>query len=123
MAILKSFYVLSLNLITNLGVIWYSKNQCSLVFQGDTKIIDVVRSELSRIASKKSDLKNKFVQVADERPSLNCLANDDKTILQEQCIDLTNNSLVALTDHNEVETELQNNNDDLDFLVCLDLPM
>ena len=71
-----------------------------------------MRSELSRITSKKSDVKNKFVQVADERPSLNCLTND-----------LTNKYLVALTDYNEGETELQNNIDDLDFLVCVDLPM
>ena len=60
-----------------------------------------------------------FVQVAEERLTLNCLTNDDKTILQEQCIDLTNKSLLALTDHNEIETDLQNNNDDFDVSLSL----
>ena len=80
---------------------------------------EVVRSELSRIASKKSDVKNMFVQVADERPSLNCPSNDDKTIPQKQCIDLTNKSLVVLTDNNQAETEFHYGNDDSDVSLTL----
>ena len=101
------------------AVTWYSKKQCSLVFQGDTMITEVVRSELLKIASKKPDVKNMFVQVADERLTLNCPTNDDKIISKEQCIDLTNKSLIALTDHSEVETELQSINDDLDVSLLL----
>ena len=106
-------------MLSQFSITWYSKMQCSLVFQGDTEMAEVVRSELSRIASKKSDVKNMFVQVADEWLSLNCPTNDDETIPQKQCIDLTNKSVILLTDHNEAETELQNSNDDSDVSLTL----
>ena len=49
---------------------------------------------------------------------MNCPTNGGKIISKKQCIDLTNKSLITLTDHNEVETELQSN-DDLDVSLSL----
>ena len=63
-----------------------------------------MRGELLRIASKKLGIENIFVLVTDERPPL----NDGKTV--SECIDLTNKPLAKLTQHYEVETELQNTN-------------
>ena len=75
-----------------------------MIFRGDTEIKEIVRDKLLRIARNKLGIENMFVQVTDERPPL----NDGKTI--SQCIDLTNKPLATLTQHNEVETKLQNNN-------------
>ena len=54
------------------------------------------------------------MQVVDERSTLNFPTNEDKPMSKEQCIDLTNKSFIAFTNHSEAETELQSNNDDLD---------
>ena len=105
----KKFVCVERNANPQFGVTWYFKKQFSLIFRGDTEIKEIVRDELLRIASKKVGVENMSEQVTEKRPP----PNDDKTI--SQGIDLTYRPVVALTQHNEVEKELQNiNNNELD---------
>ena len=100
----KKFICVEPNPDPQFDVTWYFKKHYSFIFRGDTEIKEIVRGELLRIASKKLGIENIFVLVTDERPPL----NDGKTV--SECIDLTNKPLAKLTQHYEVETELQNTN-------------